>query len=914
LNSTKKSSSIIDENLPSVTNNTSLKVPTEIKHQHSKLAKLTTTNTTAKKNNEDTADSIHHQNSKSYNSDSFESTTTAVTIGKQKSKTAAIKTLNKSNTNTTNNDDSSIKTQLGLENTNNNKYDEFSTIAENLNESEKTLNNETSSGSISESEVSSSIATNTTINTANDLEFKVKALKDELIKKKQEAEKLRQSLKIKEKSKLKEKEEFLRKKINSYDSLIDKIKVALDKPQPSSTSPTLPQEIADKTTPKKKNQPPASTTTATTRQQKQKQSRDKTESIQEEIFQTEDNDVTSSSSSTSHQSTSVDDDAPIRNFNVPQSPVIASNQVGPHKNNDDLSSTSSSSSSSSSSSKSVSRNTHSSLKSKREDKKSPPVTSVPASVENNQYDEDDFDAPTTSINTKSKSSTTNSSTDKKKMTIPLSTLKPNKDLDLKQSATDLIEAESSSSKSSASEISEEVLPPTTKQRKDEKSKSTEEASMVKSSIKNLDLTSDESSSESTDTQILLLGSSRKSTAPAVLSNITTVVPVATVEALDPVKSEISTRVHDDDHEPVGQELDDSLKIDTDSIEGDTNYQEDLKNNLGDDHNDDNDDSSSLYQQRSVQSEHVVEKIQSVLIEQNIHQMLHIRQQKLDKVFYASAEQQQQQQHQEEEYLEKSHSKILIPVIDFDLTSSDDQKRLKESKELTFKEPIMNVPFDKEKIGRLCDLALEDYFWSQLGKRSNLVNLNQDDSQERLAEPALKLFFEPESDGPEKTNEILDMELTFKHMLLDLIGELMNDLYLETYDKPQQISEFIPGIKTTLKKQYFRSNPHGPTNLTQTKSLIKEKIFNIFKFKNGGDHHKGGHHTDKSVKSKWRCQKPLDLVDGLLDAEMREQEHDWSTYDQEEHEAKLLIANTVFDIILKDTIDCFQVNFLKKQSL
>jgi hypothetical protein len=197
LNSTKKSSSIIDENLPSVTNNTSLKVPTEIKHQHSKLAKLTTTNTTAKKNNEDTADSIHHQNSKSYNSDSFESTTTAVTIGKQKSKTAAIKTLNKSNTNTTNNDDSSIKTQLGLENTNNNKYDEFSTIAENLNESEKTLNNETSSGSISESEVSSSIATNTTINTANDLEFKVKALKDELIKKKQEAEKLRQSIKIK---------------------------------------------------------------------------------------------------------------------------------------------------------------------------------------------------------------------------------------------------------------------------------------------------------------------------------------------------------------------------------------------------------------------------------------------------------------------------------------------------------------------------------------------------------------------------------------------------------------------------------------------------------------------------------------------------------------------------------------------
>ena len=117
----------------------------------------------------------------------------------------------------------SIKTQLdaaAVQSTTG-KNDEFSIINENLNET----------GVSEASTVSSATtATNaTTANTANELELKVKELKDELIKKKNEAEKLRQTLKLKEKNKLKEKEEFLRKKINSYDNLIGKIKVALDK-------------------------------------------------------------------------------------------------------------------------------------------------------------------------------------------------------------------------------------------------------------------------------------------------------------------------------------------------------------------------------------------------------------------------------------------------------------------------------------------------------------------------------------------------------------------------------------------------------------------------------------------------------------------------------------------------------------
>ena len=70
-------------------------------------------------------------------------------------------------------------------------------------------------------------------------------------------------------------------------------------------------------------------------------------------------------------------------------------------------------------------------------------------------------------------------------------------------------------------------------------------------------------------------------------------------------------------------------------------------------------------------------------------------------------------------------------------------------------------------------------------------------------------------------------------------------------------------------------------------------------------------SEIKAKSKWRSQKKLDLVDNLLDGEMREQEHEWSNYELEEYEAKTLISNTIFDIILMDTVECFQSIIIKK---
>ncbi len=465
------------------------------------------------------------------------------------------------------------------------------------------------------------------------------------------------------------------------------------------------------------------------------------------------------------------------------------------------------------------------------------------------------------------------------------------------------------SKSTASEISEEVLLVDAKTNKEKgSSKKSKDSSSIKEDInKNMDTGAEEeyseSTEESTDTQILLLGSSRK---PANTPSPLNIEPSPVNTAPATIANEKLPDIHGKNND------DDDFKIDTDSIEGENNYGEDL----GEDHLEDEEEVTvtKSVEAPSIQSELLAETIQNSLLDQNISQMLQVRNQKLEKIFMAQRDEISAED--EEIDLEATSSKILIPAIDLSLdeesVAGSLTSRLRESKQLV-KEPTLNVPFTKEKLGLLSDMAIENYFWPKVENKENIINFNL---TSLVNEPALKTFFQSEiSDGsnaaetPAKTSEQLEMEVSFKQMILDLIGELMYDLYLENYDRPQQISEFLPGIKTSLKKQHFRSNPKGPRTIAETKHLIKDKILRIFKFNPDPSSLTT---SKKYSKSKWRSQKPLDLVDSLLDSEMREQEHDWSNYDQEEHEAKLLISNTIFDIILKDTIECFQINFLKKQ--
>ncbi len=101
---------------------------------------------------------------------------------------------------------------------------------------------------------------------------------------------------------------------------------------------------------------------------------------------------------------------------------------------------------------------------------------------------------------------------------------------------------------------------------------------------------------------------------------------------------------------------------------------------------------------------------------------------------------------------------------------------------------------------------------------------------------------------------------------------------------------------------------GPKQIKEAQLIIKNKLNGLLKLtETSGTWSK----SSTQLKSKWHSHKRLDLVDSILDHEMREQEYEWSNYEQDEYEAKILISNTIFDMILKDTIDCFQFNIMNK---
>jgi hypothetical protein len=196
--------------------------------------------------------------------------------------------------------------------------------------------------------------------------------------------------------------------------------------------------------------------------------------------------------------------------------------------------------------------------------------------------------------------------------------------------------------------------------------------------------------------------------------------------------------------------------------------------------------------------------------------------------------------------------------------------------------------------------------------------------------------EEKENANEEERTVKEKEIIFKRMVLDSVGELLNDLYLERYEKPMRANEFLPKLHVMPKKQYFKSiklAPNSLLTLKETKLLIKNKLFEVIKLsdeslleENERAATQASTHlvraylqkeTEKQrklnrLKSKWRTQqKKMDLVDKLLDYEMREQEYEWSNYELEEEEAKLLISNSIFDLILKDTVDIIQTCLNKR---
>jgi hypothetical protein len=343
---------------------------------------------------------------------------------------------------------------------------------------------------------------------------------------------------------------------------------------------------------------------------------------------------------------------------------------------------------------------------------------------------------------------------------------------------------------------------------------------------------------------------------------------------------------------------------------------------------------------------IAKNLETEYINKEIGQLVDIRNKKMSKLLaeqYKEAinsedeeeeEEEDEKKHEDEEKDSEDENKIqkietdtniiFIPSIDLSLDDYDEDDPFKpstgKSKLNEKNKPTVNpllVPYSIEKVGSLCDLVVDKYYWKKVQANTfpgemDKATLN---SNEFVLESSSSVVDLPAAKMSNKTvEEVREIERNFKKMLFDLVGELVLDLYLEKFEQKKAVSSFFPEFKIGAAKSYFKGLQKGPTDLETSKKLIKEKIFEILKLKpKEARLSELAKKPPPQMKSKWRTQRKLDNVDTLLDREMREQEFEWSNYEKEEYEAKSQLTSTIFDILLKDTIKSFQISFIKKNT-
>ena len=257
-------------------------------------------------------------------------------------------------------------------------------------------------------------------------------------------------------------------------------------------------------------------------------------------------------------------------------------------------------------------------------------------------------------------------------------------------------------------------------------------------------------------------------------------------------------------------------------------------------------------------------------------MIKIREEKIKKLCKASSETYINDIFNEDlknEDKASNNLKIYIPSInlDEDIEEPDSTKhtlysshRVNELKEKINK---LKVPYKREQIEKLTDIAFNDFFWKRIENNQyfSFVDL---DFELLLDNRDLADYFQSNLDAEiynNKGENNSQIEINFKRMLLDLIGELSSDLYLEKYEQPKSVSKFFPGVIMNVKKKNFKSVIRGPFEQVEAQKLIKKKVNQLLKLSYNNESFLNTK-SEIKAKSKWRSQKKLDLVDNLLDGE------------------------------------------------
>lgn len=170
-------------------------------------------------------------------------------------------------------------------------------------------------------------------------------------------------------------------------------------------------------------------------------------------------------------------------------------------------------------------------------------------------------------------------------------------------------------------------------------------------------------------------------------------------------------------------------------------------------------------------------------------------------------------------------KIHIPSIDLSSGDEDEDDLIKTGVKAPPKPPpvVYNVPVTKEKLTSLVESLVDNYFWQRLDSLKEELVRQENNTEDVSTWSELGDFFQSDLESP-TSSEAKEAETTFKRMLFDLVGELFYDLYLERFEAAQIVSSYLPNIKRTAKKNYFKSAMKGPSQKEAAKKMVMDKVY------------------------------------------------------------------------------------------
>lgn len=138
---------------------------------------------------------------------------------------------------------------------------------------------------------------------------------------------------------------------------------------------------------------------------------------------------------------------------------------------------------------------------------------------------------------------------------------------------------------------------------------------------------------------------------------------------------------------------------------------------------------------------------------------------------------------------------------------------------------------------------------------------------------------------------------FKTLLFDLAGEVIRDIYKDEEEEPP------PWQKPKRRHQKHFRGASPPTTMENLTPIVQQAVINTL----------GLNGCRKADRNKWTVRKRKDHVDNILVEELREEEPRWINYDEDELAVKMQLTDTIFDMLLNDTVQTMNKVYQKKKS-